>query len=131
MIEKVIDARTDSLSEYLDFIVQPTFEDYGRNPHSARHAFLACIAVFHCVDRAAYPKSPGNLRKEWRRESFEFLIVDMFAHHIKHVQSSDETYVPKGSGIPFSFLLKDMDHHNMHFVVRDAITFIHHQVKND
>ena len=131
MSEHVINPKTDSLSDYLEFIVQPTFEDYQRNTKSARHAFLACVAVFHCVDRVTYPKKSGNIRNKWRNKSIEFLVVDMFAHHLKHVRSSDETHAPKGPGLPLSFLAESMDFHNLYFAVRDSIKFIRQQVGND
>jgi hypothetical protein len=94
----------DDLLEYLELIVEPTFADYRTNPRSARHAFLACVAIYHAIDRMSYPKGPGNLRKKWREQSLEFLIVDMVAHHFKHVRSSDEaTYLrrPRSTAIVF------------------------------
>lgn len=117
----------DNLSEYLTLIVDPTFSEYERNPHSARHAFLACVAIFHSIDRVRFPKSSGNLRKQWREQSVDFLIVDMFAHRLKHVRSSDETHVPDGPGIPLSYLVDSMDFHNLYFVMRDAIRFVRKQ----
>ena len=120
----VVDQRMNDLAGYLELIVEPTFLDFQRNP-DPRHAFLACVAVFHSIDRL-----PGkeNRRKKWRDESIEFLIVDMFAHHLKHVKSNDERYVSKKSGLPLSFLVETMDMHNMYFAVRDAISFIRQQL---
>ncbi len=51
------------LQQYLDIIVEPTFRDFERNPKSIRHAYLACVAAYHAIDRASYPKKAGNLRK--------------------------------------------------------------------
>jgi len=125
--EQAVDPKIDNLIGYLEVIVEPTFTDYQRNPHSARHAFLACVAVFHCVDRATYPKTSGNLRKKWRKKSIEFLVVDMFAHHLKHVRSSDEQYTSSGPGLPLSYLVNSMDFHNLYFTIRDAIKFVRQQ----
>ncbi len=78
------------LGEYLRQIVEPTVEDFKRNPTSARHAYLACVATYHAIDRVAYPKSVGNLRKEWGKQSLAFAMVDLVAHQFKHVRSNDE-----------------------------------------
>jgi len=80
----------DELARYLEHFVDPTFEDFKKNPLSMRHAFLACVATYHAIDRAAYPKTSANLRRDWRRESLEFRIVDIVAHHFKHVRSDEE-----------------------------------------
>jgi len=96
-----------------------------RNPGSARHAFLACVAVFHSIDRVS--GNSGNLRKKWRKESIEFLVVDMFAHHFKHVKSNDEKDISKKPGLPLSSLANSIDLHDMYFAVRDAIKFIRQQ----
>jgi hypothetical protein len=121
----VVDNRMDDILGYLDLIVEPTFADYQRNPHSARHAFLACVAVFHCIDRFPNPK---NTRKAWGKKSIEFLVVDMFAHHLKHVKSSHEKHVFDKPGLPLSFLVNSMDFHNLYFAVRDSIKFIREQL---
>ncbi len=131
---------------YMETIVEPTFEDFKRNPLSARHAFLACVATYHAIDRAAYPKKPGNLRKEWCGKSLEFKVVDLIAHHFKHVKSSDERHPPSGPGIPLSNLVfgegalntyqfstrafseDGMDFHNLYFLVQGAIKFIHQEM---
>ena len=124
---KVVGEGIDSLSEYLTRIVDPTFAEYQRNPHSARHAFLACVAIFHSIDRVTHPKSPGNLRKQWCKQSIEFLVVDMFAHRLKHVRSNDERRVSNKPGLPLSCLVDSMDFHNLYFAMRDAIKFVRQQ----
>jgi hypothetical protein len=35
--------------------VEPTFKDFERNRDSVRHTFLACVTIYHAIDRAAYP----------------------------------------------------------------------------
>lgn len=55
------------LKYYIEQFVEPTFEDFKRNPASERHAFLACVTAYHAIDRATYPKRPRNLKNKWRR----------------------------------------------------------------
>jgi hypothetical protein len=129
----------DDLLEYLELIVEPTFADYQSNPTSARHAFFACVAIYHAIDRM--PKSAGNLRNKWKKQSLEFFIVDMVAHHFKHVRSNDEKRSISGPGLPLASLvfrksgrkkrgLDDyMDFHNLYFVIRDAIKFVRQQAE--
>lgn len=131
------------LTAYLRDIVEPTFEDFKRNPHSMRHAYLACVATYHAIDRAALPRRPGNLRKMWRAESVHFAIVDMVAHKLKHVISDDEKQAGHVKGrIPLSSLVfgsgtigrhtlntqplgsGGVELHNLLGVVRDAIEFV-------
>jgi len=85
-VMKVAEEPIDTLSEYLARIVDPTFAEFQRNPQSARHAFLACVAIFHSVDRLTHHMNRANLRKEWRKQSIEFCVVDIFAHRLKHVR---------------------------------------------
>jgi hypothetical protein len=82
----------NTLARYLEIIVDPTFDDFYGNRGSFRHAYLACVAIFHAVDRAAEESGvrSANLRQVWCMESLEFKLVDVLAHHFKHVQSSDE-----------------------------------------
>lgn len=53
-----------SLAHHIDLIVEPTFDDFKKNANSVRHAFLACVAIFHGIDRASEEMgiSRGNLR---------------------------------------------------------------------
>jgi len=124
-------AKVDSLARYIEVIVEPTFEDF-RKERTARRAFLACVAIYHAIDRAAYPKKPGNLRREWGK-TLEFKMVDMVAHHFKHVESDDEKTPPLQPGIPLTRLLgfndagDEMELRNMFFIIRDAVKFLHAQ----
>jgi len=128
----------NALSRYLSLIVEPTVEEFRRNPFSLRHAFLACVATYHAIDRVVYPKSAGNMRKAWGKESMEFLIVDHVAHDFKHVKSEDERRVTRGlplshaiyGGMGFNtHTLNDTGQitalRNLTFVVRDAVKFLH------
>jgi hypothetical protein len=125
------------LAGYLDVIVQPTFADFIKNPKSERHAFLACVATYH----ATYPRKPRGLLQKWRQKSAEYAIVDMIAHHFKHVRSDAELQTSKIEAIPLSALLFNpadvsastqneliIDLHNLRFVIRDAIKFVQSQV---
>ena len=77
------EAGVKTLARYLEVIVDPTFDDFYRDRGSARLAYLACVAIFHAVDRAAEESGTrsANLRQEWCKESLEFKLVDVIAHH--------------------------------------------------
>ena len=122
-------AKVHDLGRYLELIVEPTFDEFKKNRASVRHAFLTCVAIYHAIDRASYPNKPGNLRKEWGKQSLEFKLVDIIAHHFKHVHSSDEIIGIRRPGLPISRALgfndagDQMDLRNLFFVIRDAMKF--------
>lgn len=124
-----------SLARYLEVIVDPTFDDFCSNCTSVRHAYLICVAIFHAVDRAAEENGTrgANLRQVWCKESLEFKLVDVIAHHFKHVQSSDEKISSTRDGIPIGYALgfdeagEDMDLRNLYYVIRDAVRFFVHK----
>jgi len=117
------------LASYIEVIVEPTYADFLANP-SSRRAFLTCVAILHAVDRVAFPKKPAVLRAQWCRQSLEFRLIDIVAHHFKHVQSSDERIPATRPGLPIGFALgfnedgHEMELRNFDFVMRDAITFL-------
>jgi len=128
----------DDLATYLKHIVEPTFEDWSKNPGSARHAFVSCLVVHHAADRAAYPKSRGNLLKAWRKECVELRFIEVVANQFKHVRADEGP--PQKGRLPLSFAVfgKNEDEHNatmadgyrlemrnLWFAVRDAIKFLH------
>ncbi|TQF37925.1 hypothetical protein UNPF46_17585 [Bradyrhizobium sp. UNPF46] len=86
----------NTLQRYLEVIVDPTWDDFHANRNSARHAFLACVAIYHAVDRVAEAENrdAAHWRQVWGRESTEFRIIDVLAHHFKHVKSGPER-IPK------------------------------------
>jgi hypothetical protein len=47
----------EELTKYLDEIAEPTVAEFEKNPTSVRHAFLACVALFHTVDYLAFPET--------------------------------------------------------------------------
>jgi hypothetical protein len=122
-----------TLARYLEVIVDPTFDDFHSNTGSVRHAYLACVAIFHAVDRAAEENEArsAHLRQVWCKESLEFKLVDIIAHHFKHVRSSDEKIPSTRPGLPIGLALgfddagEDMDLRNLYFVIRDAVRFVH------
>ena len=72
-------------------IVDPTIADFRDHPASRRHAFLACVVTFHCIDYITHPKKPQNLRHRFRKESLDFATVERVAHAVKHVRSDGES----------------------------------------
>lgn len=122
-----------TLARYLEIIVDPTFDDFDANRGSVRHAYLASVTIFHAVDRAAEEsgKRPAAVRQKWCRDSLEFKLVDVLAHHFKHVQSSDEKVPASRPGLPIGHALgfdeagEAMDLRNLYYVIRDAVRFVH------
>ncbi len=55
----------NALTQYIKLIVEPTVEEYQRNPFSVWHCYLACAATHHSSDRAAelMGKRPATLRQ--------------------------------------------------------------------
>jgi hypothetical protein len=122
-----------TLARYLEIIVDPTFDDFYANRSSIRLAYLTAIAIFHAVDRMAEEtgKSSAHWRQVWANESMEFKLVDILAHHVKHVRSNDERIPATTPGIPIGFALgfgedgEGLDVRNLYFVIRDAVRFVH------
>src|SRR5258708_5939204 len=132
----------NDLARYLRLIVEPTVDEFKRNPTSIRHAFLACAATYHAIDRVSHPRRPGNLRKKWG-ENLAFRMIDIVAHDFKHVKSNDHR--PTSRGIPISLSLYGGMGFNTHafndtgqlatlrnlvFIVQDAVQFLHQQAKS-
>ena len=125
--------RMNTLGRYLELIVDPTFDDFHANRGSIRHAFLACVAIYHSVDRVAETerKTVAHLRQIWGKDSLEFKLVDVIAHHFKHVKSTDERIPSSRPGIPIGYALgfnevgDEMDLRNLYFVIRNAVRFVH------
>jgi hypothetical protein len=75
---------------YMDEIVDPTVADFRANPMSPRHAFLACVTMFHAVDYLAHPETTRVRRDKFCQVSPSFLLVDRIAHAFKHFDSGDD-----------------------------------------
>lgn len=124
----------NTLIRYLDVIVDPTFDEFHADSTSARLAFLTCVAIYHSVDRVAEAEGvkASHIRQVWNRESLDFAIVDVIAHHLKHVKSSDERIAPgKQHAISIGHVLgfnaegDEMDLRTLYYVIRDAVRFVH------
>ena len=98
----------NDLVSYLKLIVEPTVEEFRRNPSSIRHAYLACVATYHASDRAAYPRNPDGLQQEWREKSREFAIVEGCALDFKHVKSRRQNRPPLSISRPSFAILGQM-----------------------
>jgi hypothetical protein len=61
------EADMNTLARYLELIVDPTWDDFHNNRDSVRHAFLACAAIYHAIDRVAEEegKRAAHLRQLW------------------------------------------------------------------
>ena len=127
----------NDLAEYMELIVEPTWEEYNRNSASVRHAYLACLVIYHAVDRAAYPKEPDPMAKRWAQESLPFMLVAEVALHFKHgtrrwVKSAkkknpDALLITHPLGLQGA--LKDLETRHLWFQVRDALTFVRGKAK--
>lgn len=54
----------ESMTEYLDSIVQPTFDDYTRSP-STRRAYLACLVAYHAIQSPCGDNWPLRLSNKF------------------------------------------------------------------
>ena len=52
----------EDLEQYFTEFVEPTVNNFKKNPASLGHAFGACVVLFHSVDYLAYPKRSSSLR---------------------------------------------------------------------
>jgi hypothetical protein len=128
----------NDLAEYMELIVEPTWEEYRRNSTSVRHAYLACVAVYHAVDRAAYPNAGSTLAAEWRKESQEFMLIEEVAQHFKHgrrhwvrkakEKNPDALLITHPLGLEGD--LSGLETHSLFFLVRDAIKFLQEKAKD-
>jgi hypothetical protein len=75
------------VEQYLTEIVEPTIAECEASPTSRRHAFLACVALFHTLDYLQLAVGSANLRKSFRDQSVDFADVDRIAHAFKHVST--------------------------------------------
>lgn len=84
---------------YLHEIVGPTVEDFRRMQSSVRMGFLTCVALDHAVDYLAFPRDRSQwdgqahrdkrtaIRKQFKAESEQFLLVSEVANAFKHVKT--------------------------------------------
>ena len=53
----------NALTQYLKTMVDPTIEEFMRNPLSPRHAYIACVVTYHAIDRAKDKTEVANAVK--------------------------------------------------------------------
>ncbi len=127
----------NDLAEYMELIVEPTFEEFSKNSSSVRHGYLACLVIYHAVDRAAYPDDARTLAPQWKSESTAFMLIDEVAQHFKHGQrrwvkkakekDPDALLITHPLGLESD--LKGLETRNLFFQVRDAILFLREKAK--
>jgi hypothetical protein len=127
----------NDLDEYMELIVEPTFDDYFKNAHSVRHAYLTCLVIYHAVDRAAYPDDARTLADQWISESSAFSLVDEVAQHFKHgtrrwvkrekAKDPDAMLITNPLGLDGD--LKDLELRSLYFQIRDAVMFLRKKTK--
>ena len=73
----------NTLARYLELIVDPTWDDFHSKRRSVRRPFLACVAIYHAIDRVVEgnQRRAAHLPHVWCRESLDFKRVDVIAHH--------------------------------------------------
>jgi hypothetical protein len=89
----------EDLERYLSKIVEPTVEDFQRQPSSVRVGFLACVAIDHSVDYLAFPADRAKwdgkehrgrraeLRRQFCKENEHFRLASEVANAFKHVKT--------------------------------------------
>lgn len=123
----------NTLARYLELIVDPTWDDFHKNRDSGRHAFLVCVTLYHAIDRVAEAegKDASHFRQIWATEYPDFKLIDVIAHHLKHVLSNDERNLGNRPGLPIGWALgftedgADMNLRGLYSVIRDTVRFVH------
>ena len=126
----------NDLAEYIELVVEPTFEDFSRNAGSVRHAYLACLVIYHAVDRVD-PDHPSALAKQWMSECPAFVFIDEVAQHFKHGQrrwvkkakekAPDALLITHPLGLEGD--LKGLKTRHLFFHARDAVLFLREKAK--
>jgi hypothetical protein len=92
-------SKMEDLERYLSEIVEPTVEDFQRQPSSVRVGFLACVAIDHSVDYLAFPADRAKwdgkehrsrraeLRRQFCEENKHFHLASEAANAFKHVKT--------------------------------------------
>lgn len=127
----------NDFAQYMKLIVEPTYEEFKRDSGSVRRAYLACVAAYHSVDRAAYPDEPFDLAEKWAVESLAFMLVAEVALHFKH---GTRRWVKKAKAANPNVLLithplglegdlEGLEMHSLYFQIRDAVLFLREKAK--
>jgi len=89
----------EDFERYLIEIVEPTANDFSKDPSSVRLGFLACVALEHSVDYLAFPGNRANwdgkthhanrrdIRERFKNESVHFRKASEVANAFKHVKT--------------------------------------------
>ncbi len=127
----------NSLAQYTELIVEPTYAEFKRNSGSVRHAYLACLVIYHAVDRAAYPDDPHDLTQQWVAESQAFMLIAEVALHFKHgtrrwvkkakEENPDALLITRPLGLEGD--LGGLELHALYFLIRDALIFLREKAK--
>ena len=133
----------NALTQYLKTMVDPTVNEFVRNPLSPRHAYIACVVTYHAIDRVTYLKgNDDKIKTEWRKLSPAFAMVEVMTLDLKHVKSKHHRPVP--NRIPVGFALlgsmgfnthtfndtgRNESLRNLSFLVQDAVKFLHQQAR--
>lgn len=127
----------NSLAQYIELIVDPTYEEFKRNSGSVRHAYLACLVIYHAVDRAAYPDDPHDLAEQWVAELQAFMLIAEVALHFKHgtrrwvkkakEENPDALLITHPLGLEGD--LGGLELHALYFLIRDALIFLREKAK--
>jgi hypothetical protein len=89
--------------EYVEEIVRPTMAEFQANPRSRRHAYLACMVVFHIKDHLKKAGEKGiedKMRKATRATS-AFDVVRGICNGAKHVETTPDHRIPFKAGDEF------------------------------
>jgi hypothetical protein len=84
-------------SEYFRELVEPTIAEFAANPASVRHAYAACVFVYHFADVVAVHtgRSKTQVRREIAGIAAEFWTVEGVATVVKHLEATRTTVRPK------------------------------------
>ncbi len=122
-----------TLARYLEVIVDPTFDDFYRDRGSVRLAYLACVAIFHAVDRAADESGTrsANLRQEWCRSRSNSNWWTLSLTTSSTLRAPMKRYRQHAPGYRLALLSgsvetgESMDLRNIYYLIRDAVRFVH------
>lgn len=89
----------EDFERYLIDIVEPTVNDFSKDPSDVRLGFLACVSLEHSVDYLAFPGTRANwdgkvhranrqrIRDRFKNESEDFRKASEVANAFKHVKT--------------------------------------------
>lgn len=100
--------------------------------HACMHACLACVVIYHTVDRACKSGRPSVLACQWMSESSSFSLIAEVAQSLKHGtrdwvkkkkdKNADMLLITSALGLNEN--LRDIELRNLHYQIKDAMSFI-------